>query len=144
MSRRELLHVSGLPHAHCIHRSITSDAIFDHLGTSRSIHDLHTNSGQGKEDDSEGKLDILVRTSNVKRLSDFMMWQVRIDSAQRVLMEPIRAIPDTLLQASEDTQLHFVNAKWPEFSLTDLLPIILGWQQKVWSRSLRSWTTMDI
>ena len=26
--------------------------------------------------DDSGKLDILVRTSNVKRLSDFMMWQV--------------------------------------------------------------------
>nr|XP_019012704.1 di-trans,poly-cis-decaprenylcistransferase [Kwoniella pini CBS 10737]OCF51485.1 di-trans,poly-cis-decaprenylcistransferase [Kwoniella pini CBS 10737] len=60
-----------------------------------------------------GKLDILVRTSNVKRLSDFMMWQ-----------------------ASNDTQLHFVNTFWPEFGLSDMIPILLGWQQKQWMRQL--------
>lgn len=39
-------------------------------------------------------------------------------------------------QASEDTQLHFVRTMWPEFGLSDLLPILLGWQQKMWLRGI--------
>lgn len=58
-----------------------------------------------------GPLDILIRTSDVKRLSDFMM-----------------------PQAHADTQLHFIKTYWPDFGLSDLLPILLGWQQKVWLR----------
>lgn len=63
--------------------------------------------------DSPGQLDILVRTSDVKRLSDFMMWQ-----------------------CSADTQIHFVKTYWPDFGFTDMLPILLGWQQKMWARKL--------
>jgi ditrans,polycis-polyprenyl diphosphate synthase len=39
-------------------------------------------------------------------------------------------------QANDDTQLHFVKTYWPEFGLTDMLPILLGWQQKQWLRNL--------
>lgn len=60
-------------------------------------------------DPEAGPLDILIRTSDVKRLSDFMM-----------------------MQCNDDTQLHFVKTYWPDFGLSDLLPILLGWQQKVW------------
>ncbi|KAJ4490846.1 Decaprenyl diphosphate synthase-like protein [Lentinula aciculospora] len=54
-------------------------------------------------------LDILVRTSGVKRLSDFMLWQ-----------------------CCENTHLHFSNTYWPDFGLLDFVPIILEWQRSVW------------
>ncbi|KAI0636762.1 Di-trans-poly-cis-decaprenylcistransferase [Trametes polyzona] len=54
-------------------------------------------------------LDILVRSSGVKRLSDYMLWQ-----------------------CSEDTQLQFSSTYWPEFGLLDFAPIILDYQRKVW------------
>ncbi|KAJ7043025.1 Decaprenyl diphosphate synthase-like protein [Mycena alexandri] len=54
-------------------------------------------------------LDILVRTSGVKRLSDFLLWQ-----------------------CSEDTQIHFSKAYWPEFGLLDFVPILLDYQRKIW------------
>ncbi|KAL1944647.1 hypothetical protein VTO73DRAFT_3077 [Trametes versicolor] len=56
-------------------------------------------------------LDILVRSSGVKRLSDYMLWQ-----------------------CSEDTQLQFSSTYWPEFGLLDFMPIILDYQRKVWSK----------
>ncbi|KIM39468.1 hypothetical protein M413DRAFT_446971 [Hebeloma cylindrosporum] len=58
-------------------------------------------------------LDILIRTSGVKRLSDFMLWQ-----------------------CCEDTQLQFSSTYWPDFGLFDFIPIILDYQRKVWSRRI--------
>ncbi|KAF8343359.1 Decaprenyl diphosphate synthase-like protein [Amanita rubescens] len=58
-------------------------------------------------------LDILVRTSGVKRLSDFMLWQ-----------------------CCENTQIHFSNAYWPEYGFWDFVPVILAYQRKVWSRKV--------
>jgi ditrans,polycis-polyprenyl diphosphate synthase len=101
-----------------------------------------------------GKVDIFVRTSNVKRLSDFQMWQVghnpscflkqaqeiehtvKGDRVQRNGREEQTRVKALTTQAAGDTQLHFVKTYWPEFGLTDMLPILLGWQQKVWLRSL--------
>ncbi|KAH9901598.1 Di-trans-poly-cis-decaprenylcistransferase [Cubamyces lactineus] len=57
-------------------------------------------------------LDILVRSSGVKRLSDYLLWQ-----------------------CSEDTQLQFSSTYWPEFGLLDFVPIILDYQRKVWSKA---------
>ncbi|KAI8989641.1 Di-trans-poly-cis-decaprenylcistransferase [Trametes punicea] len=57
-------------------------------------------------------LDILVRSSGVKRLSDYMLWQ-----------------------CSEDTQLQFSSSYWPEFGLWDFVPIVLDYQRKVWWKS---------
>ncbi|KAI0748339.1 Di-trans-poly-cis-decaprenylcistransferase [Daedaleopsis nitida] len=57
-------------------------------------------------------LDILIRTSGVKRLSDYLLWQ-----------------------CSEDTQLQFSSTYWPEFGLWDFVPIILDYQRKVWSKA---------
>lgn len=59
-------------------------------------------------------LDILVRTSGVSRLSDFMLWQ-----------------------CTDSTHLHFVDKFWPQFGLVDLIPIILEWQRQQWSLSIR-------
>ncbi|GFZ45140.1 hypothetical protein JCM24511_02866 [Saitozyma sp. JCM 24511] len=94
-------------------RDITSRRIFNNLETCRAVASLDDPPPDPRLELEGGKLDILVRTSNVKRLSDFMMWQ-----------------------ASEDTQLHFVRTMWPEFGLSDLLPILLGWQQKMWLRGI--------
>ncbi|KAK2459495.1 hypothetical protein APHAL10511_008479 [Amanita phalloides] len=58
-------------------------------------------------------LDILIRTSGVKRLSDFMLWQ-----------------------CCENTQIHFSKAYWPEYSIWQFIPVILDYQRKVWSRKL--------
>ncbi|TRM58608.1 Decaprenyl diphosphate synthase-like protein [Schizophyllum amplum] len=54
-------------------------------------------------------LDVLVRTSGVQRLSDYMLWQ-----------------------SCEGVQLHFSTTYWPEFGLSDFLPIILDYQRKQW------------
>jgi len=55
-------------------------------------------------------LDLLVRTSGVRRLSDFLLWQ-----------------------CCEDTQLQFSSPIWPDFELLDLISIILDYQRRVWS-----------
>jgi len=58
-------------------------------------------------------LDILVRTSGVKRLSDFMLWQ-----------------------CSEDTQLQFSSIFWPDFGLFDFVPVILDYQRRMMTKRL--------
>jgi ditrans,polycis-polyprenyl diphosphate synthase len=55
-------------------------------------------------------LDILIRTSGVNRLSDFLLWQ-----------------------CCENTQLQFTSTYWPDFGLWDFVPIIFDYQRKVWS-----------
>lgn len=51
-------------------------------------------------------VDILVRTSHVSRLSDFLLWQV-----------------------NEHTQMHFIKQYWPTFGTYDLLSILLEYQR---------------
>lgn len=53
-------------------------------------------------------LDILIRTSGVERLSDFMLWQCH-----------------------ENTEIVFLNVMWPEFDLWSFLPVLLGWQRRI-------------
>ena len=50
-------------------------------------------------------LDLLVRTSGVERLSDFMLWQCH-----------------------QDTQIVFLKCLWPEFDLWSFLPVLMEWQ----------------
>ena len=50
-------------------------------------------------------LDLLVRTSGVERLSDFMLWQCH-----------------------QDTEIVFLKCLWPEFDLWTFLPVLVGWQ----------------
>ncbi|KAI0295851.1 Di-trans-poly-cis-decaprenylcistransferase [Multifurca ochricompacta] len=57
-------------------------------------------------------LDILIRTSGVARLSDFLLWQ-----------------------CTENTQIHFIDTVWPKINSLHLVPIILDYQRKVWSQS---------
>lgn len=50
-------------------------------------------------------LDLLIRTSGVKRLSDFMLWQCH-----------------------EKTSIVFLDCLWPEFDLWHFLPVLVEWQ----------------
>lgn len=50
-------------------------------------------------------LELLIRTSGVQRLSDFMLWQCH-----------------------KDTDLVFLDVLWPEFDLWHFLPVLVEWQ----------------
>ena len=50
-------------------------------------------------------LDLLVRTSGVERLSDFMLWQCH-----------------------ENTRVVFLECLWPDFDLWEFLPVLVEWQ----------------
>ncbi|KAI1004316.1 hypothetical protein K3495_g3892 [Podosphaera aphanis] len=52
-------------------------------------------------------IELLIRTSGVKRLSDFMMWQCH-----------------------ENTEIVFLDCLWPEFDLWQFLPVLIEWQYK--------------
>ncbi|KIY69510.1 Di-trans-poly-cis-decaprenylcistransferase [Cylindrobasidium torrendii FP15055 ss-10] len=58
-------------------------------------------------------LDIIIRTSGVKRLSDFFLWQ-----------------------SCEGVQVQFSDAYWPDFGLFDFIPIILDFQRRAWQTSV--------
>lgn len=68
--------------------SITADILNDHMFTA-----------------GLPRLDLLVRTSGVKRLSDFMLWQCH-----------------------QDTEIVFLKCLWPEFDLWTFLPVLVEWQ----------------
>ncbi|KAL8710417.1 MAG: hypothetical protein Q9220_005018 [cf. Caloplaca sp. 1 TL-2023] len=50
-------------------------------------------------------LDLLIRTSGVERLSDFMLWQCH-----------------------QNTEIVFLKCLWPEFDLWQFLPVLVEWQ----------------
>jgi ditrans,polycis-polyprenyl diphosphate synthase len=50
-------------------------------------------------------LELLVRTSGVERLSDFMLWQCH-----------------------QDTSIVFLDCLWPEFNLWKFIPVLVEWQ----------------
>lgn len=52
-------------------------------------------------------LELLVRTSGVERLSDFMLWQ-----------------------SHQDTEIVFLKCLWPELDLWTFLPVLVEWQWK--------------
>lgn len=68
--------------------TITADIIDDHMFTA-----------------GLPRLDLLVRTSGVERLSDFMLWQCH-----------------------RDTEIVFLECLWPEFDLWTFLPVLVEWQ----------------
>ncbi len=68
--------------------SITSETIDNHMFTA-----------------GDPPLDLLIRTSGVKRLSDFMLWQCH-----------------------EDTEIVFLDCLWPEFDLWQFLPVLVEYQ----------------
>lgn len=54
-------------------------------------------------------LDILIRTSGVERLSDFMLWETK-----------------------QDTMVEFVSKLWPEFTCWDYFLLLLKWGSGRW------------
>lgn len=58
-------------------------------------------------------LDMMIRTSGVRRLSDYMLWQA----------------------STHKTRIYFTKGFWPDFGLWDFLPIILEYQKSVWAAS---------
>ncbi|QIW99198.1 hypothetical protein AMS68_004716 [Peltaster fructicola] len=58
-------------------------------------------------------LDLLVRTSGVQRLSDFMLWQ-----------------------SHQHTEIRFLECLWPEFNLWRFMPVLLEWQYNQRARLL--------
>lgn len=61
-------------------------------------------------------LELLIRTSGVERLSDFMLWQCH-----------------------ENTTVRFLKCLWPEFDLWHFLPVLWEWQWQQRRRVLGSW-----
>ncbi|KIV83150.1 di-trans,poly-cis-decaprenylcistransferase [Exophiala sideris] len=57
---------------------------------------------------SDPPIDLLIRTSGVSRLSDFMLWQCH-----------------------QDTPIVFLDVLWPEFDLWSFLPVLWEWQWRV-------------
>lgn len=65
----------------------------------------------------------------MKRLSDYLLWQVS------VLASPlVSSGTHSIRQCTENTQIHFIDTFWPDMGLFDLLPIILDYQRKIWSQ----------
>jgi len=52
-------------------------------------------------------LDLLIRTSGVRRLSDFMLWQCH-----------------------QNTEVVFIDCLWPQFDIWKFLPILIDWGMK--------------
>ncbi|KAF9067740.1 Di-trans-poly-cis-decaprenylcistransferase [Rhodocollybia butyracea] len=90
----------------CIREALAEDDYFTESITEDTINSHLMSVQRGSP-----PVDILIRTSGVKRLSDFMLWQ-----------------------CCENTQLHFSKTYWPDFGLFDFVPIILEWQRSVWFR----------
>ncbi|KAI3619790.1 dehydrodolichyl diphosphate synthetase [Moniliophthora roreri] len=93
----------------CIHDAIEDKVHGEESPTTITAEKI-TSRLMTTERGSPPRVDILIRTSGVTRLSDFMLWQ-----------------------SNEHTQIHFVDAFWPDFRLLDFVPIILQWQRAVWS-----------
>jgi len=49
-------------------------------------------------------LDLLIRTSGARRLSDFMLWQCH-----------------------QNTEMVFIDCLWPQFDIWKFLPVLIGW-----------------
>jgi len=82
---------------------------------------------------------MLIRTSGVKRFSDFLLWQVHFWSycfarLSRLFTSLTQYAP--VLQQADDTQIYFTDVYWPEFGLWEFIPILFDYQRKVWAGAL--------
>ena len=97
-------------------RPVTEKDIEDHLMTAKV---------------NSPPLDILIRTSGVKRLSDYLLWQVCPAGSNQSITT---SCTHPIWQCTENTQIHFIDTFWPDMGLLDLLPIIMDYQRKIWSQ----------
>ncbi|KAJ9103801.1 hypothetical protein QFC21_002263 [Naganishia friedmannii] len=88
---------------------ISPYAIARYLGTNAVVLPDPTSAPGHEEDERAPDVDILVRTSDVRRLSDFLMWQT-----------------------SSHTQLHFIKTLWPEFGMKEMAKIMLAYQRRAY------------
>lgn len=102
-----------------VHRDIDEAAVARNLYTSASP-----------------PLDILIRTSGVNRLSDFLLWQVSRRALHPHRTKLDKALP---LQANEDAVLHFIPPNWPDIGVVDVLPPLLQYQAEAAVDSLSRW-----
>lgn len=70
--------------------------------------------------------DLLIRTSGVKRLSDFLLWQVP---------SPFNIVVDK--QCHKDTEVKFVDCHWPEFTVWRFMAILLDYQVSLLQKGMR-------
>ncbi|WPH00404.1 dehydrodolichyl diphosphate synthase complex subunit [Acrodontium crateriforme] len=82
-----------------------SDTFLDPETISAATLTKNTYTGAPPPDGTCPPLDLLVRTSGVQRLSDFMLWQCH-----------------------ENTEIRILDCLWPEFGLMQFLPVLLEWQ----------------
>ncbi|KAI5808079.1 putative undecaprenyl diphosphate synthase-domain-containing protein [Peziza echinospora] len=113
------LHSDSSDNSSSTHTSATATA--NHLSSSPPYADIESITEQTIEDhlftNGSPPLDLLIRTSGVQRLSDFMLWQCH-----------------------KDTEIEFVDVLWPDFDLWTFLPILINWgikRKKTIERELR-------
>ncbi|EFP86585.2 cis-prenyltransferase [Puccinia graminis f. sp. tritici] len=81
-------------------------------------------------------LDMLVRSSGVNRISDYLLWQLIINSTRYVKNNEEETTDDwgnhTPIKLDrnivEGAAYHIVPTHWPNFGMDDMVPIILKWQ----------------
>lgn len=111
-SIRDVVSLSSSAHpSHHNSDSLSDDSYSSEITATPGISDYETITQQTLEDHlfTAGcpPLDLLIRTSGVRRLSDFMMWQ-----------------------CDKDTELVFVDCLWPQFDIWKFLPILIDWGVK--------------
>ncbi|PLW43141.1 hypothetical protein PCASD_08093 [Puccinia coronata f. sp. avenae] len=81
-------------------------------------------------------LDMLVRSSGVNRISDYLLWQLIINSSKYVKDDKGErkdgsdhsSQVDLERDITEGAAYHIVPTHWPNFGMDDMVPIILKWQ----------------
>lgn len=83
-------------------------------------------------------LDMLVRSSGVNRISDYLLWQLIINSTKNVHKtetdgqtehgENQNEFINLDRDITEGAAYHIVPTHWPNFGMDDMVPIILKWQ----------------
>lgn len=122
-----------------IPRLVLFDGLKREITDAKMYENLYTTQG------GSPPLDILIRTSGVKRLSDFLLYQVRpflspllslsLSLCGSLLIEvSSMATPFlTETQTAEKTKIYFVDTFWPDFGLLQMVRVLLSYQRELWA-----------